>query len=141
MKPSNKLWLLIAVGIVLVGCNSFNRYEMREDPRFVSPFPSVGVDESIPRSWRKPADSVAATDQPACPVYQMPALPKKPELPYQKLAAIRPGDNAAVDELYTAHIRELRIYITSVNSILLSSYNKYMEECGKYVSKKAAEKQ
>lgn len=137
MKTSNKLWSVVAVGIVLVGCNSFNRYELREDPR-TTPFPYAWFEDPTPH-YVKPAANVAP-DTPVCPPYQMPPLPKRPELPYQKLAQIRPGDNQAVDALYTEHIRELRAYIGTVNNMLQSSYNKYTEECGKYVSKKSLEK-
>lgn len=136
MKTSNKLWSIIAVGIVLVGCNSFNRYELREDPRTV-PYSYAWFDDSNIRTGKPVA---AVTESPSCPPYQMPTLPKRPELPFKKLAEIRPGDNQAVDDLYTAHIRELRLYIGTVNSVMQSSYNKYMEECGKYVSKKSLEK-
>ncbi len=137
MKTSNKLWFTIAVGIVLVGCNSFNRYELKEDPRY-TPFPFPLPEEYALRN-AKPLPT--ATDSPVCPPYQMPQLPPRPELPFKKLAEIRPGDNQAVDDLYTAHIRELRVYIGAVNSMMQSSYSKYMEECGKYVSKKSLEKQ
>jgi hypothetical protein len=133
MRNSKTLWL--SFGFLLVGCNSFNRIEIRDDP--LRPYPYFTADGAVGKEKK---EGVRSIDVPACPPYQLPVLPKRPELPYSAIAAIKPGDKDAVDEIYSRHIAELRKHSSTVESLVRSSYHQYMDQCGKFIAKQSLEK-
>lgn len=130
MKTSNKtLW--ISLVLVLVGCNSFNRYEIKEDP-----IQSFGYRNTWDFSLLGKSEVAAGSKEPVCPPFQMPDLPKQPDLPYNKIAHLNPLDNAAIDDVYSAYIADLRKHNRLVVTIMTKAYSAYMEKCSAYVSQK-----
>lgn len=136
MKKSSKtLW--ISVALFLVGCNSFNKYEIRD------PVPSMSgntVWDFVPSPKEKKPEGVVTAVDPACPPFQMPAMPKQPDLPYDKLSTIKADDKDALDDVYLKYIAELRKHDRAVVTIMKKAYSDYMTQCANYVSQKAAEK-
>lgn len=131
MNHTKKLW--ISGAILLVGCNSFNRYELREDqyPRVIPQYIQVERDLEV----RKSIEVIAHVEGKVCPPFQMPALPATPELPYKELAAIKPTDTDAIDGFYQKHIMDLRKHSTTVQKILSKAYGDYIKQCAAYASK------
>lgn len=134
MRNSKTVWMSLA--LFLVGCNSFNRIEIRDDPfrQYILPTLPEGS------NGKEKKEDMLGSDTPACPPYQMPTLPKKPELPYHLIASIKPGDKDAVDEIYSKHIAELRKHSNAVESLIRSSYNQYMDQCGKFIANQSLRK-
>lgn len=123
MKPSKKpMWISLA--ILLVGCNSFNRYEFKEDP---VPHPSLfNLQAAKQEGDEKKLESMAKLN---CPAFIMPKLPEQPGLPYAKLNNLPPGDNEAIDTVYSTYIAELRKHNRAVLKIMADAYAKYLEQC------------
>jgi hypothetical protein len=71
----------------------------------------------------------------------MPELPKRPDLPYQLLAQIKPGDDAAIDAVYQKHIIDLRNHAINVERTVRKAYSRYTEDCASYIAKQAVAKQ
>ncbi len=72
MKKSNTtLWM--SVVLVLVGCNSFNHYELKEDP--VQNYASKSIWDSFVLPEKK-LDGTVAQSEPTCPPFQLPDVPK-----------------------------------------------------------------
>ena len=134
MKKSNTLWFLIVTAIVLTGCGSFNRYEVREDPRIII-VPATWASEPVVKTQNV---EVAHAEVNNCPAFELPPFPKKPELPYSKLTSIKAGDQGAVDEIYHAHIKELRKHISTLEKTTKEAYDNYIKKCGKGAPQKVA---
>lgn len=137
MKKSKTVSLLMVM-VVLVGCNSFNKYELKDDTfRGVPRYPNW--DRGMTAD--KPVEESSGRDMGTCPPFQMPELPKRPDLPYQLLSQIKPGDDAAIDAVYQKHIIDLRNHAINVERIVRKAYSRYTEDCASYIAKQALPKQ
>lgn len=126
MKKYINLFIVV-IGLSTTGCGSFNTYLLPSylvlpaDTKQVKPeVVTIPVQKETP-----------ATDtKPNCPVFQLPVLPKVPELPLKELSRTSPADMEAMDRIQIKHIEELRGYAAKYRQTLNTSYRKYLETCG-----------
>lgn len=118
-----RLISLAGVFGTLVSCNSFNRYELRDDAY------QKLLKEQLELHQNAPATSVVAESQITCGIYKPPVLPEPPELPMDALSKIAPSDNAGLDAIQEKHIAELRMYILTSAASERKAYRDYIQTC------------
>ncbi len=122
-------WILSFGLIVLAGCssfnNSFNRYEIPSHPQQSE---SEQPKTALPVVLKDPS---AKTSSPGvvCAPYQMPLIPKTPELPFKEILSNKEMTTSDLEQIERKHIDELRLFIVEMKKTLRQSHQQYMQEC------------
>ncbi len=136
MKSENLWAAIVAVALLLlVGCNSFNRYEIRDD--LLPTGPNL-TSASVPYATDKVTIQKIDKTTNACPPFKMPELPKGPKLPYQQLSGVRHGDDAAIDAIYQKHLLELKAHNVALEKTMRKAYSEYEHSCRSYIEQHLA---
>lgn len=122
MKTKTLVVFPLAV-LLLLGCNSFNRFT----------FTNVEYRSSF-NAQVEPSHSNAVTSEVAagplmCPPFVFPDLPPVPELPIQQISSLSPSNVKELDAIQQKHIEDLRHYITTTRKLISFAHTKYIEDC------------
>lgn len=127
----NTRFLASLVVLVLVGCNSFNNWNVGTELQPRQPPPGTTT-LSAPALTSREAAQTMETQQGSemlCYVFTAPELPNIPPLPLAELARAPAGNPELIDAIQQRHIEDLRRHITETRRILREAYDKYLDEC------------